>query len=455
MRVTRAVSSKIEGMVPVVVPRGEHTLSRRDVDPDALKVLYRLKEAGFKAYLVGGGVRDLLLGRQPKDFDIGTDAHPHQIKRLFRNSWIIGRRFRLVHVKFGTKVIEVATFRRQVDAADTPPADAEMETPHESGADPRPGGPPETPHAADEPSGSDHPLHRDNTFGTDEEDAFRRDFTINALFYDIASFSIIDYVGGLDDLKAGVIRCIGDPHVRFPEDPVRMQRAVSFAARLGFTLDPPVAEAIRRLGPLLARAAPSRLMDEYYKILRTGAASRIFEALRQAGLLKVLAPRLHEGAAAPEFERSLSSLDAFRQSFDGPPETLTNAILVGSLMVPMGFSQAAWPAWMEQEGTPGLNLGLVPLARRDVERLHQMLTLQRRLREPSRSGYARRTLMARAAFAEALTWLEIHGDAPDVLAYWLQELAASPAAPEEPEPRRRRRRRRSGRGRQGGFEPPR
>lgn len=440
-------------MVPVVVPRDGHTLSRRDIDPDALKVLYRLKEAGFKAYLVGGGVRDLLLGRRPKDFDVGTDAHPHHVKRLFRNAWIIGRRFRLVHVKFGTKVIEVATFRRQVEDTEPTPVAAETGSSGAAGAatPDQAMAPLEAMHAPAQPNTS---IHRDNTFGTDREDAFRRDFTINALFYDIATYSIIDYVGGLADLSAGVIRCIGDPNVRFPEDPVRMQRAVAFSARLGFALDPPVANAIGRLGPLLGQAAPSRLMDEYYKILRTGAAGRIFEALREHGLLKVLASRLHDGAATPEFQRSLGRLDAFRQGFPSPPESLTNPILLGSLIVPLGFSQAAWPTWMEQEGTPGLNLGLVPLARRDVERLHQILTLQRRLREPSRSGYARRTIMARTVFPEALTWLEIYGNMPDVLAYWRQELAGLPEKADKPAPRRRRRRRHSGPRREGGAEPP-
>src|SRR5512133_688295 len=183
---------------PIVVPRSEHPLSRRDIDADALKVLYRLKDANYIAYLVGGSVRDLLLGRQPKDFDIGTSAHPYQIKRLFRNCWIIGRRFRLAHVKFGTKVVEVATFRRQL-----PPIG-------DMGSDSwRPGD-----DEAQGPDGSperDLLIHHDNTFGTPEEDAFRRDFTINALFYDIATFSVIDYVGGLEDLHAGVVRAIGDP----------------------------------------------------------------------------------------------------------------------------------------------------------------------------------------------------------------------------------------------------
>src|SRR3954449_11666148 len=211
---------------PRIVPRDAHVVSRRDIDPDALKVLYRLRQADFTAYLVGGGVRDLLLSRRPKDFDIGTSAHPQQVKKLFRNCWIIGRRFRLAHVKFGTKVIEVATFRRQVAPGE------------EVVAEGVPAPDPTTPDGK-------ALVHHDNTFGTPEEDAFRRDFTVNALFYDIATFSIIDYVGGLDDLRAGIVRSIGDPVLRFREDPVRMLRAIALASRLGFALDPPILEAIR------------------------------------------------------------------------------------------------------------------------------------------------------------------------------------------------------------------
>src|SRR5437868_9737898 len=221
---------------PRVIPRSEHTLSRSDVDPDALKVLYRLRQGEHIAYLVGGSVRDLLLGRRPKDFDIGTSAHPYQVKKLFRNCWIIGRRFRLAHVKFGTKVIEVATFRRQVQ-----PGEELVEVPGEPAAGP-----------------DGHLIHRDNTFGTPEEDAFRRDFTINALFYDIATFSIIDYVGGLPDLHAGVVRAIGDPEVRFREDPVRMMRAVALAARLDFTIDPRSRDAIQVHRQEIARSSPPR-----------------------------------------------------------------------------------------------------------------------------------------------------------------------------------------------------
>src|SRR5437588_3340860 len=212
---------------PRIIPRGEHSLSRRDVDPDALKVLYRLRQFDHTAYLVGGSVRDLLLGRRPKDFDIGTSAHPYQVKKLFRNCWIIGRRFRLAHVRFGTKVIEVATFRRQVEPGEEVVQD---------------GVPAPDPTTTE----GQHLIHRDNTFGTPEEDAFRRDFTINALFYDIATFSIIDYVGGLEDIDARLVRSIGDPDVRLLEDPVRMLRAVALSARLDFSIEPQLLESIRR-----------------------------------------------------------------------------------------------------------------------------------------------------------------------------------------------------------------
>jgi poly(A) polymerase len=407
---------------PLVVPRDQHTLSRRDVDPDALKVLYRLKDAGFSAYLVGGGVRDLLLGRRPKDFDIGTDAHPYQVKKLFRNCWIIGRRFRLAHVVFGKKVIEVATFRRQV----TDDEMAEAKAAAESG---------------DARSRDDHQhlIHRDNTFGTAEEDAFRRDFTINALFYDIATFSVIDYVGGLHDLRAGVVKCIGIPENRFREDPVRMQRAISFGARLEFTIDEPILEAIARHRGEIAKAAPPRLMDEYYKILRTGCARPTFQALKRVGLLEPLSPVLHE-QAGDTLWASLDRLDAYRRRSAACPDTLTNPVLLGSFIVPLGYSQAGWPSWLEAGDGPGLSLGLLPLARKDVERIHQVLMLQRRLREPSRSPHARRTLVQRSAFADAITWLDIHSGRPDLLAYWRNEVGQE--APEStPRPRRRRRRR--------------
>ena len=422
---------------PVVVPRAGHSLSRTQIDPDALRVLYRLHQHHYEAYLVGGSVRDLLLGRRPKDFDIGTSAHPYQVKRLFRNCWIIGRRFRLAHVRFGPKTIEVATFRRQLSAdelaaADTPPP------------------PDDTPMAAAGTDGHLRLIHRDNTFGTPEEDAFRRDFTVNALFYDIASLSIIDYTGGLDDLKAGVMRCIGDPSERFQEDPVRMLRAVAMAARLDFSIDPPVEAAIAAHGAALAKSAPARLMEELYKLLRAGASERAFRMLAERRLLEPIAPQLQRGSGDTLW-RSLAELDAYRGRFSDAPETLTNAVLLGSLIAPLGIGPGLRVVPQVQLGgrhkEPALSLGMLPLPRRDVERLGQILELQRRRPDMNLSSRARRALAHRGPFQEALTWLEIHGHAPEVVEHWRGFIEAAGtfeagAEAAEPPPRRRRRRRR-------------
>jgi len=408
---------------PTVVPRAQHTLSRRDIDPDALKVLYRLHHANYLAYLVGGSVRDLLLGRRPKDFDIGTDAHPYQVKRLFRNCWIIGRRFRLAHVKFGMKTIEVATFRRQV----VPGTEAEPPLPHadavRAGADDRTrppvGGRAAVP-APGEATAPEHLVHRDNTFGTPEEDAFRRDFTVNALFYDVATFSVIDYVGGLEDLQHRVIRSIGDPEVRFREDPVRMLRAVVLGARLGFSIDPAVVRAIDRQGRDITLSAPARLMEEYFKILRSGSATRVFRDLGASGLLQHLTPEIPSPLPAP-LEQALEALDRHRARFDTAPESLTNAILLGTVLVPLGLLARRPRRHADGDELPRAPLpalGALPVARRDVERLGQILSLQRRLRDLDASPRAKASLLHRHMFAEALTWLEIHGEAPDVVAHW-------------------------------------
>jgi poly(A) polymerase len=428
---------------PRIVPRQEHTISRADVDPDALKVLYRLRQYDYTAYLVGGSVRDLLLGRRPKDFDIGTSAHPYQVKKLFRNCWIIGRRFRLAHVKFGQKVIEVATFRRQVAAGE------------EVVQDGVPAPDPTTPEG-------EHLIHRDNTFGTPEEDAFRRDFTINALFYDIADFSVIDYVGGLDDLQSKVVRSIGDPDIRLREDPVRMIRAIALAARLDFEIEPTLLASIRAHRQEIAKSSLPRLLEEYYKILRAGSSEKAFRGLADVGLLQPISTELHHGAAEPLWQ-SLSALDAYRRQFDSTPESLSNAILLGTLLVPLGISLhpprergTAGQAERKQRHPPGPRLGELPLARRDIERLRQVVGLQRRMRDLTASPRAQRALAHRGVFREALTWLEIHGGAPEIVEHW-KAIIAEGGAPEPdadglipPEPpsayprRKRRRRRRRG-----------
>jgi poly(A) polymerase len=429
---------------PTIVPRSQHTLSRRDVDPDALKVLYRLHEHNYIAYLVGGSVRDLLLQRRPKDFDIGTSAHPHQVKKLFRNCWIIGRRFRLAHVKYGNKTIEVATFRQNVAASEfaaEPDAGIDIgETPlieaaSEGGRTPR-------------RRAEDHLIERDNTYGTPEEDAFRRDFTVNALFYDIGTFSIIDYVGGLQDLSARLIRSIGDPDVRFLEDPVRMLRAVVLAARLQFTIDEPVLDAISTHAHEIARSSPARLVEEFYKILRSGHGEDAFRQLRATGLLKEVTPEL--AAAGDPLWQSVAAVDRYRARFEGAPESLTNAILAGTLLHPLGLvSRRRFSADALERR---IELGMLPIARRDIERLQQIIALQPRLLDLQAPQRAHRGLLHRAILDEAITWLEIHGERPDAVAYW-RALRAEPTIAAEssstpasvPWPRRRRRRRR-GRG---------
>jgi poly(A) polymerase len=455
-------------MAPRILPRPEHNVSRKDIDPDALKILYRLRHNGFTAYMVGGGVRDLLLGRKPKDIDIATSAHPPQVKKLFRNCFIIGRRFRLCHVRFGRKVVEVSTFRAQA-----------------------------------EPAEGETLITRDNVFGTPEEDAFRRDFTVNALFYDIATFSIIDYVGGLEDVEQRVIRMIGDPVVRLREDPVRMLRAVALASRLRFSIDRNTVDAIRLLRGEIVKSSPARILEEFYKILRQGAARETFGLLHELGLLAYLLPEADQ-AITEGGERllgSLARLDEYRNAGLATPEDLTNPLLMGTLLVPLGVplrrAQAASSrgrrrrdaadeldvdpadeppaddvsAEMEELGAteeplapdaPPVPLAL-PFARRDLDRLRLALAAQTRLREVQSSPRVKRILASRGYFEEAVRWLEIHGgvQGQELAAHWRSldlgdaaapdegssagpegSASAHPQIPRDPRPRRRRRRRR-------------
>ncbi len=245
-----------------VIERSRHSVSRADISENALKVLYRLNKAGYGAYLVGGGVRDLLLGREPKDFDIATDASPEEVRKLFRNCRLIGRRFRLAHVHFGREIIEVATFRGE----------------HTD----------ETEQGITKNNGF---LIRDNVFGSLEEDAWRRDFTINAIYYNIKDYSIVDYTGGVADLMTGRLQMIGEPSQRFHEDPVRMLRAVRFAAKLGFRIEPEVEKAIFENGHLLKDVSSARLFDEVIKLLLSGFGLQTFELLRHYQLFKYLYPQ--------------------------------------------------------------------------------------------------------------------------------------------------------------------
>jgi len=242
-------------------------------------VLYRLNKSGHRACLVGGGVRDLLLGIQPKDFDVATDATPEEVRALFKNSRIIGRRFRLVHIRFGRDIIEVATFRGYDEES------ARTET-DEQGR-----------------------ILRDNTFGDIEDDAIRRDFTANALYYDIHDYSLLDYVGGLEDVEARRLRLIGDPAKRYQEDPVRMLRAVRFAAKLDFEIEQSAADAIHEHGHLLAVIPPARMFDEVIKLFHSGSAARVFELLREYGLLRYLVPALDEWLRDDPNESMLDFVD--------------------------------------------------------------------------------------------------------------------------------------------------
>ncbi|MCK5479495.1 MAG: polynucleotide adenylyltransferase PcnB [Gammaproteobacteria bacterium] len=259
---------------PDIITRAEHSISRGNISPNALKVLYRLKDSGYQAHLVGGGVRDLLLGREPKDFDIATDATPEDVRRLFRNCRLIGRRFRLAHVLFGREVIEVATFRA---------LQGEKEDRDER-------------HIDDEGR-----IVRDNIYGNIEDDALRRDFTVNALYYNIADFSITDYARGMQDINAGLLRLIGDPVTRYREDPVRMLRAVRFATKLGFRIEEHSEEPIWQLAPLLGDIPPARLFDEMLKLFMGGHALANFEMLRHYTLFGQLFP-LTEQALTHEEE---------------------------------------------------------------------------------------------------------------------------------------------------------
>jgi poly(A) polymerase len=312
--VTTAVTERLE---PRILARPEHTLSRRNISTEALKVLYRLHRSGYLAYLVGGGVRDLQLGLEPKDFDIGTNARPQEVRRLFRNSRIIGRRFRLAHVFFRAGIVEVATFRASPEAPEGP--DEWEEAEHEA--------------MEDDADGILRPApSNDGIYGTPAEDARRRDFTVNALFYNIADFTILDYVGGIEDLQAGVIRVIGDPDTRYREDPVRMMRALEYSERLGFEVEEQSLAAVDRCRDLIRDASSARLTYELLEGLRSGKAASICGAWQRSGLFDRAFPELeHTGR---ETGRLLEAVDGTMQR--GSP--CQDAALIGVLFLPRFYA---------------------------------------------------------------------------------------------------------------------
>ncbi|MBS0212119.1 MAG: polynucleotide adenylyltransferase PcnB [Proteobacteria bacterium] len=300
---------------PRLVARDIHGISRKQISPNALRVLYKLGEAGFDAYLVGGAVRDLLVGGRPKDFDVATNATPEQVKALFRNCRLIGRRFRLAHVFFGPEIIEVATFRANEDDGS-----GDRET-HEGGR-----------------------LLRDNVYGSIEDDAVRRDFTVNALYYGVRDFAVLDYVGGWEDIQHRSLRLIGDPEQRYREDPVRMLRAARLAAKLGFSIEAATAAPIAALAPLLAEAPPARLFDEMLKLFLAGHGAASFDALERLGLLAAILPETaaaladdHDGRQRAMLRQALVNTDA--RVREG--KTVTPYFLFAALL---------WPAFRRELG---------------------------------------------------------------------------------------------------------
>lgn len=400
-----------------------------------MKVLYTLKKAGFQAYLVGGGVRDLLLGREPKDFDVVTNAHPDEVRKLFRNSRLIGRRFRLAHVRFGREVIEVATFRGAAAA----------------GGD------------ADHLS-VDGRIVRDNVYGdTLEEDAWRRDFTVNCLYYDIRDFSIVDITGGLGDLDQGVLRLIGDARVRYREDPVRMLRAVRFAAKLGFRLDQAAVDALAECAPLLEEISPARLYDEVIKLFLGGTAAQGFELLNHHDLLKYLFPATAEyifehgeTTATRLLVKALENTDArIREDKPVTPAFLFAAMLWGPVLHAASLHRGAGMTEMQAIDAAASDMlarqvNHVSLPRRFSLAAREIWSFQPRLEQ--RRGKRTLQLLTRPRFRAAYDFLLLRAeggeDVAELAKFWTRMQEGDDASGRvavEGSGQRRRRRRRGGR----------
>ncbi|MCW8905625.1 MAG: polynucleotide adenylyltransferase PcnB [Sedimenticola sp.] len=386
-----------------MIPRPEHIISRANISEHATKVLYRLKSAGYQSYLVGGGVRDLLLGREPKDFDVATDATPEQVREVFRNCRLIGRRFRLAHVHFGRDIIEVATFRSMQD--ESGPGDRESEN---------------------------GMLVRDNIYGTIEEDALRRDFTINALYYNIEDFSVVDYAGGVKDLEQGVLRLLGDPETRYREDPVRMLRAVRFAAKLGFMINEACEKPLFELGSLLQSVPPARLFEEVLKLFMAGVALHSFEKLRHYGLFAELFPATEESLAHEDHEFPITFVNRGLHNTDlrvreGKP--VTPAFLFAVLLwEPVRLlaeryrasGEPPLPA-MQQAGNDVLmaQLDRVSLPKRFSLPMREIWNLQHRFEQ--RAGKRPHRLLTHPRFRAAYDFLLLRAEAGEIdaeLADW-------------------------------------
>ena len=394
---------------PATVPEQEVGFAAQRIDSRALDIVETLNEAGHEAYVVGGGVRDILLDARPKDFDVATSARPEEVRKLFRRARLIGRRFPIVHVLCGRDFVEVTTFRA---------LEGEDRQIHESGR-----------------------ILRDSTYGTLAEDALRRDFTVNALYYDPHARQVLDFTGGLTDIEARLIRLIGVPHVRFREDPVRMLRALRFAVKLGFALDPETEAPLRELAPLLVDIAPARLFEEFGKLFLAGKALATYRALRRYGLFAQLFPLTEEvlaaepeGAAARFVEAALGNTD--ERVAAGEP--VTPAFLLAALMWP---PVSRYAAWLQREGmgeatsiqrATSVILGecakRVTVPRRFAQPLREILQLQTRFRY--RHGKRAENLLAHPRFRAAYDFLKLRAAAgdgdPAQVEFWTEMQDAAP-----------------------------
>jgi poly(A) polymerase len=375
-------------MKPTVINRDQHPVSRKQMSPEVLKVLYRLHRTGHLAYLCGGGVRDLLLGRKIDDYDVATDAEPRRLKQVFGNCRLIGRRFRIAHIMFkGGKIIEVSTFRKKGEEEE----------------------------ATDE--GNSLLIKRDNTFGSPAEDAFRRDFTINGLYYNVADFSIIDYVDGRADLHARLIRCIGDPNIRFQEDPIRILRGIRLAATLDFQVEESTWNAMKCQCHHIMECPASRIREEIMKILRRKNSRKGYQLLADGGILEHLFPRLEEFRLAC-LQNKPTSADPLLQCIDviddlrSKGAEFTDSLLLAALTaspvmssfetLPPGSDVAKWlHQYLEENFKP---LAIPRAVRSNVHLLH--LALRHMVAEKRRKR--RRSLRRSPLFADALKLLEIH-----------------------------------------------
>ncbi len=451
---------------PVIVARADHPISRSQISGNALKVLYRLKDAGYQGFLVGGCVRDLLIGMQPKDFDIATNASPEEVRRLFRNSRLIGRRFRLAHVRFGQQIIEVATFRAAgAPMAPEPDLDGVTdESAEESEAEIE---------STDRVHDDRGRLLRDNVYGTIDQDVWRRDFTCNALYYNIEDFSIWDYVGGVDDVRARTLRLIGDPETRYREDAVRMLRAVRFEAKLGFSIHEATRAPFESLAGLLEHIPPARLLDEFLKLFLAGFGERSFDLLQKHGLLEHLFPATAahlatetDGVAQRLIRAGLANTDR-RVAEDRPvtPMFLFAVLLFGpvSAAAQRRFESGAHPgaaiadAVDEVVAAQNRRIGI---PKRFSIPMRELLALQPRFHR--REGRRALAFLSHPRFRAAYDFLLLRAHAgvedPEIARWWteiqelppdaqLQRIGTDSGEGGTDGPLRRRRRRRGGRGR--------